>query len=71
MPHMAHVFTVRFHQKPAPGADFKWPMTEPIEVEAMDEATALRLARRSLELDDSWLVRECRDLGAWNKQPGV
>jgi len=65
---MAHVFTVTFHQPPAPGAAFKYNISEPVEVHAMDESTAVRLARRSLELDDSWLVRDCSDAGAWNKQ---
>lgn len=68
MPRMAHVFTVRFHQPPAPGAVFRYKIAEPVEVHAMDEATAVRLARRSLDLDDTWLLRACTDAGAWNRQ---
>ena len=67
MPHMAHVFDVRFHQAPQPGQPFKWHISDNIQVEAMTEANAVRLARRALGLDDTWLVRKVLDHGAWNK----
>ena len=67
MPRMTHVFDVTFHQAPAPGEPFKWNISDTIQVTALDAASAQRLARRVLMLDESWLVRECQDHGAWNK----
>lgn len=67
MPHMARVFDIRFHQAPQPGQPFKWHISDNVEIFAMSEATAVRLARRALGLDDTWHVRKVLDHGPWNK----
>ncbi len=68
MPKMANIYTITYHKQPAPGEPYKWSITEPIEISAMTQDVAERLGRRVLKLDDTWLVRECLNAGAWNKQ---
>jgi len=63
---MANDYRVVFHKAPAPGAPFKWEIKGEL-VTAMSEDVAIRLARRALELDDTWLVRSIEDLGKWNR----
>lgn len=66
MAQMANAYRVIFHKAPQPGAPFKWSIKGEL-VTAMTQDVAIRLARRSLELDDTWLVRTVEDLGKWNK----
>ncbi len=65
MAHMANDYRVVFHKAPAPGTPFKWEIKGEL-VSAFSEEVAVRLARRALELDDTWLVRQVEDLGKWN-----
>ena len=67
MPFMTHVFDVTFHRQPAPGAPFKWDISETVQVTAMDQQSAERLARRSLGLDEQWRLRSAQDRGTWKK----
>ena len=63
---MANAYRVIFHKAPAPNEPFRWSIKGEL-VTAMTEDVAVRLARRSLELDDTWLVRSVEDLGKWNQ----
>lgn len=72
MPKMSNVYQITFHRNPYAHEPFHWESSEMVEVEAMDQATAVRLARRSLGLDtrpdaDRWIVKECLNRGSWNK----
>ena len=64
MPHMAHIYQVTFHNPTQldPGIRTQ-------QVSAMAPVTAERLARRLLQIDLTWQLYECQDLGAWNHQP--
>ena len=72
MPRMQNVYKITFHRNPPATEPYTWQTSEQVEVHAMDEATAVRLARRSLDLDagadaDRWVVKLCENHGAWNK----
>jgi len=64
MPHMAHIYRVSFHNPTVPESEFRTR-----QVSALAPDLAQRLARRVLELDHTWQLHECQDLGAWNRQP--
>ena len=66
MARMANAYRVIFRKAPQPGASFKWEIKGQL-VTAMTQDIAVRLARITLELDDTWLVRTVEDLGKWNK----
>ena len=63
---MANAYRVIFHKAPEPGEHFRWSIKGEL-VTAMSEDIAIRIARRALELDESWLLRSIEDLGKWNK----
>lgn len=72
MPKMSDVYRVTFTRHPYANEPFVWQVSEPVEVTAMHEDTAVKMARRSLGLDDRadadrWTVKECLNLGAWNR----
>ena len=66
MARLANDYRIVFHQPPQPGTPFKWEIKGEL-VSAFSEEVAVRLARRALELDDTWLVRSVEDLGKWNR----
>lgn len=72
MPKMSNVFRITFTRNPLPNEPFYWQTTEPVEITAMHQDTAEKMARRSLGLDarddaDRWIVKECENLGPWNR----
>lgn len=66
MAHLANDYRIVFHKPPEPGAPYRWEIKGEL-VSAFSEEVAVRLARRALELDHTWLVRSVEDLGKWNR----
>jgi hypothetical protein len=67
MAHRTHQYQIQFHQAPEPGAPFRWEISPAQQVTALSPDTAIRLARHLLRLDHTWQVRECQDLGRWDR----
>lgn len=72
MPRMSNVYKITFHRNPLATEPYTWQTSETAEVTSMHEDTAIRLARASLGIDqrddaDRWVVKECLNLGAWNR----
>jgi hypothetical protein len=66
MAHLANAYRVVFHRAPQHDEPFRWHIRGEL-VTAFSEDVAIRLARRSLDLDDSWRLRVVEDLGKWNQ----